>query len=273
MAQNVLRTVGEDGQPTEDEANSGFAHDARGLLSHLNSALATSAEEDALAADNVPPVITQAPPQAPSFGRAVARQAEQIQFLVEQIDRLDRDTQVVELREIVRALYGTLGDVALRMKENSSEVATKIELLAGAVTVIGSAPDVDKPHDITTILDSAKATAERLTSFERFSSDASTAISALKDNASRSQTTVRDLVEKLVASNERGESNRKEIADLGQQVKSTSGSLARRLIKVDEVIETDRKETARLQQRLDATDDLLTKGILQSWRRHRSRPQ
>jgi chromosome segregation ATPase len=261
MVQNVLRTVGEDGQSTEDEADSGFARDARGLLGHLNSALATSAEADALAADNVPPVITQAAPQAPNFGRAVARQAEQIQFLVEQIDRLDRDTQVVELREIVRALHGTLGDVALRMQQNSSEITAKIGLLMGAVTIIGSAPDLDKPHDITAVLDSAKAAAERLVSLEGLARDASAAIAALEGSAFRGQTAVRDLSEDLAKLNQRAEADRKEITGVRQQIESADAALAQRLAKVNEAIESDRKEAIGLQRRLDATDHSLTTGL------------
>jgi DNA repair exonuclease SbcCD ATPase subunit len=254
MSQNLLRSTGEDDRKAEDDARPAFAQGARGLLDHLNSAL--SADED-----DLPPVITQAPPRMPNFGMAVTRQAEQIHYLAEQIDRLDRDTQMVELRKIVRDLYGVLGDMALRMKQTSSEAATKIALLTGAVTIIGSASGQDEPHDVTAVLDRAKAAAERLSSLERLTHDAHAAIAALEDSAFRDRDMARELSAGLATSNERAESDRKEIAGLLQKIESTDRTLAGEMTKIGEALATDRKETAGLQQRLDETDRTLTKTV------------
>lgn len=264
MTQNVQQVASDDGQLAGNKAGPALAPGARALLDQLNSALSVSTERDAPIMGDVPAVTMQTAPRTSSFGMAVARQAGQIQYLIEQFDRLDRDTQVVELREVVRDLCGVLNDVALRIRQDSSEVAMKVGLLTGAVTIISRAPSLDAPHDMAAILDGAKAAAERSASLERLLKDAGTAILMLEDNASRDQTTVRDLSDNLAKLNEHAESGRNEIAGLHQRIEATDQSLADGLAKAGASIEADRSEIAQLQRQIAATDQTIAQGLATS---------
>jgi chromosome segregation ATPase len=254
MTQNVLQVPGDAGQPAEDGTAAASTQDARALLDQLHSALGGKAEGDTASPDSQPPLSEQAVREAPSFSKAVARQADQIQYLIEQINRLDNDTQFVELRDVVRDLYGALNDVALRMKQTSSEVAAKIGLLMEAVTIIGGAPDLDAPHDIAAILDGAKAAAARMVSLERLLKEAGAAIVALEENASHGQHTVRDLSAELAKLNAHAESDRNEITGLHQRIGSSDKALAHALISVRETIEADHNEIVRLHQRIESAE-------------------
>jgi hypothetical protein len=256
MTQNVLQVASDD-QLAGDKTGPALAPGARALLDHLNSALPVSTEGGSPAMGDAPVAARQAAPRMPSFGLAAARQADQIQHLIEQFDRLDRDTQVAELRGIVRDLCGVLNDVALRVKHDSSEVATKIGFLTGAVTIISSVPSPDAPHDISALLDNAKAAAERLASLERFSKDVGAAILALQNNTSLSQSTVRELGETV-------EAGRTESARLYQRIEATDQSLADGLAKVGASIEAERNEIAQLQGRIAAADQVLAQELTTS---------
>jgi predicted nucleic acid-binding Zn-ribbon protein len=261
MSQNVLQATSDADQPADDGAHTAPRQDARALLGHLHSTLAVKAGAGTPSTDSLPPVIEQTVCEVPSFGRAVARQADQIQHLIEQINRLDSDTQLAELRGVVRDLYGALNDVVLRMKQNASEVAAKIGLLTGAVTIISGAPDIDAPHDLAAILDGAIAAAERMLSLERLQKEAGAAIVALEESASRGQHAVRDLSAGLAKLNAHAESDRNEIASLHQRIKSTDQSLAQGLARVDSTIESDRDEIASLHQRIESTDQSLAQEL------------
>jgi hypothetical protein len=261
MSQNVLHAASDVDQPAKDGARAAPNKDARALLDHLHSALAVKADGHAPTADDLPPMIEHAVREVPSFGRAVAKQADLIQQLMEQVNRLDSDTQLVELRGVVRDLNGALNDVVLRMKQNATEVAAKIGLLTGAVTIISGAPDIDAPHDLAAILDGAIAAAERMLSLESFRKDAGAAIVALEESASRGQHAVRDLSASLAKLNARAEYDRNEIANLRQRIGSTVQSLAQRLARVDNAVESDRNEIARLHQRIGSTDRASTEGL------------
>ncbi|HEX4027950.1 MAG TPA: hypothetical protein VHX18_10040 [Rhizomicrobium sp.] len=249
-----MQAAGDAGQPAEDGIAAAPTQDARALLDQLHSALGGKAEGDIISPDSQPPLGEQTVREAPSFSKAVARQADQIQYLIEQINRLDSDTQFVELRDVVRDLYGALNDVALRMKQNSSEVAAKIGLLMGAVTIISGVPDLDAPHDIAAILDGAKAAATRMVSLERLFKEAGAAILALEENASHGQHAVRDLSADLAKLNARAETDRNEITGLHQRIGSSDRALAHALISVRETIEADHNDIVRLNQRIETAE-------------------
>jgi hypothetical protein len=262
MPQNVLQVASDANQSAVGGEHAAPKQDARALFEHLNSALAVKAGPDTPSADCLPPVIEQAPGENPSFGRAVAKQADQIQRLIEQISRLDSDPQLSELREVVRDLYGTLNDVVLRMKQNASDVAAKIGLLTGAIAIISGAPDMDATRDISSILDGAIAAAERMMSLARFQNEAGAAIAALEESASHGRHTVRDLSAGLTKLTALAESDRNEITSLHQRIESTDQSLAQGLARVDKTIESDRAEIARLHQRIGSTDRASTQGLM-----------
>jgi hypothetical protein len=261
MPQNVLQVASEANQPAAGGEHTAPKQDARALFDHLNSALAVKTGADTPSADCLPPVIEQAPCETPSFGRAVAKQADQIQQLIEQIGRPDSDTQLAELRDVVRDLHGTLNDVVLRMKQNASEVAAKIGLLTGAMAIISGAPDMDAPRDIAAILDGAIAAAERMLSLERLQKEAGAAIVAVEESASRGQQAVRDLSAGLEKLNAHAESDLNEIASLHQRIKSTDQSLAQGLARVDSTVESDRNEIASLRQRIESTNQSLAQRL------------
>jgi hypothetical protein len=261
MPLNVLQATSDADQPAEDNARTAPRQDAQALLGYLESALAKKTETDTPSAYSLSPAVVQTACEVPSFGRAVAKQADQIQHLIEQINRLDDDTQLAELRGVVRDLYDALNDVVLRMKQNASEVAAKIGLLTGAVTIISGTPDIDAPHDSAAILDGAIAAAERMLSLERLQKEAHTAIVALEENASRGQHSVRELSAGLTKLNAHAESDRNETANLRQRIESTNQSLAQRLAGIDNTNASDRNEIARLHQRIGSTDRASTEGL------------
>jgi DNA repair exonuclease SbcCD ATPase subunit len=261
MPLNILQASSDVAQPTEDGARAVPGRDARALLGQLHSALSGKTEVDIHSADNLPPVIEQTAREVPSFGRAIAKQADQIQYLLEKIDRLDGDTRLTELRSIVRDLYSALNDVVLRMKRNTSDIAEKIGLLTGAVAIISGAPDMGEPHDVAAILDSAIAAAERMLSLERLQKESCAAIVALKENAAHGQHTGRDLSAALAKLNAHTESDRSEIAILRQRIESADRSLAQELARVDHTIEFDRNEIANLRQRIGSADQSLAQRL------------
>jgi chromosome segregation ATPase len=261
MTQNVQQVASDDDQQAGNKAGPALAPGAQALLDHLNSTLSLPMDGDGPIVGDVPAVTGKAVSRISSFGTAVARQADQIHYLVEQFDRLDRDTQVAELREVMRDLCGALNDMALRMKQDSSEVTTKIGLLTGAVTIISRAPDLDVPHDIATILDGAKAAAERLELFERLLKDTGAAILALEDDTSRDQTTIRELSDNLAKLNKSAESDRNEIAGLHRRIEASDRSIVQGLAEIGGAIEAGRTESAKLHQRIEAADQSIADGL------------
>ena len=259
MKQDVLQVASEDDQAIEDNAGLAPARDARALLDRLDAAL--SIPGIGPASDHVPAVTEQAAMRMPSFGKAVVAQATQLQYLSEQIDRLDRDKQVAELREVLRGLCGTLSDVALRFKHSSSEVDAKTALLTAVVAILSGVPDLDAPHDFARILGGAEAVAKRFVLLERLLKDAGTAIVALEDNASRGQTTVRDLSENVAKLNERAVSERSEIAGLGQRMETADRSVAKEFAKLGETINAERDNIANLQQQIASADQAAATGF------------
>ena len=111
MTQN-LQIASQSGQQAESAEAGDHVQDARSLIDHLNSVL--SVETDAADAQPVP---ERTFPEATSFARAIMRQSDQIQYLVEQISRLDSDTEVARLRDVVVDLCAALTEVILRMKQ------------------------------------------------------------------------------------------------------------------------------------------------------------
>jgi hypothetical protein len=261
MPLTVLQAPGDADQPAEDGARTALGQDARALLEQLHSALAVKSETSAPSADSLPPVIEQAAHEFPSFGRAVAKQANQIQLLIEQINRLDGDTQIAELRGVVRDLYGALNDVVLRMKQNASDVTAKIGLLTGAVTIIGGTSDMNAPRGPAEILDAATSAAERILSLERLQKEAGSAIVALEEIASHAQHVARDLSAGLAKLSAHAESDRNEIASLRQRIGSTDQSLAEGLERMNGAVESDRNAISRLHQRIESTDQASTAGL------------
>src|ERR1700760_1411426 len=107
--------------PAEDNASG----DARALLGHLQLALAEEPKALSVSEESLSHPIEHATSDTPSFGRAVARQADLLQQLVEQIDRLDNDQRVAVLQETVREICVALNDVVLQARQNASDVSAK----------------------------------------------------------------------------------------------------------------------------------------------------
>jgi DNA repair exonuclease SbcCD ATPase subunit len=261
MPLTVLQAPGDADQLAEDGARTAPGQDARALLEQLHSALAVKSETSTPSANSLSPVIEQVAHESSSFGRAVAKQANQIQLLIEQINRLDGDTQIAELRGVVRDIYGALNDVVLRMKQNASDVTAKIGLLTGAVTIIGGASDMDVPHGPEQIMDAATAAAERILSLERLQKEAGSAILALEEIASHAQHAVRDLSAGLAKLSAHVESDRNEIANLHQRIGSTDRSLAEGLAKLNGAAKSDRNEISRLHQRIETANQSLAQKL------------
>jgi chromosome segregation ATPase len=261
MPLNVSQAPGDADQLAGDDANMALRQDARALQGQLHSALDKKAETNTPSAYDLPPVIEQTASEASSFGRAVASQADQIQYLIEQINRLDSDTQLAELRGVVRALCDTLNDVVLQTKQGASDVAKKIDVLAGAVAIIGGAPDIDAPHDLATVLAGAITTAERMLSLEGLLQESRAAIAGLEENASRGQRTVRDLSAALAELKGHAWADQNEIASLHRRIELTDQSLAQGLVRVDNAVESDRNEIVRLRQQVGSTDRASVEGL------------
>ncbi|HEY2009948.1 MAG TPA: hypothetical protein VGH23_13225 [Rhizomicrobium sp.] len=261
MTQNVQQVASDGDQQAGNKAGPALPPGAQALLDHLNSTLSLPMDGDTPMVREAPGATNKTASRISSFGTAVARQADQIQYLVEQFDRLGHDTQVAELREVVRDLCGTLNDVALRVKQDSSEVATKIGCLTGAVTIISRAPDLDAPHDIAAILDGAKAAAERLALLERLLKDTGAAILTLEDDTSRDRTTIAELSDNLAKLSENAGADRNEIAGLRQRIETTDRSIVQGLAEIGGAIEAGRAESAKLHQQIEATDQFLTDGL------------
>jgi hypothetical protein len=259
MKQDVLRVASEDDQAAEGDAGPAPARDARALLDRLDAALSIPGAGPS--SDDVPAMTEHAAFRMPSFGKAVIEQATQLQYLSEQIDRLGRDKQVAELRDVLRGLCGTLSDVAFRFKHSSSEADARTALLTTAIAILSGVPDLDAPHDFARILGGAEAVVKRFVLLERLLKDAGTTIVALEDKASRGQTAVRDLSENVAKLNARAVSERSEIAGLGQRMETADRSVAEEFAKVGETIKAERDNIAQLQQRIAAADQISAKGL------------
>jgi predicted nucleic acid-binding Zn-ribbon protein len=229
MTQNVLQALSDADQPAEAGTVAASVQDARALLDHLQSTLAGEAE-GVSSADSLPPVI-HAVSEGPSFGEAVARQADQIQYLIEQVTRLESDAQSAGLQDL-RDLHGALNDLVLRTKQDASDVAARIDLLTQAV-------------------------AGRIGVLDGLMQDADAAIVTLEENVSSSQHTVRDLSADLAKLGAHAESGRNEIAGLHQRIESAEQSLGQRLARVDATIESGRNEIAGLHQRIESAEQSL----------------
>jgi phage-related tail protein len=261
MTQNLL-IASEPDQPAESAANAEHTQDARSLIDHLSSVLSVDDDGAPPPAQDAYPAPKQGQAEAHSFTKAIMRQSDQIQYLVEQIIRLDSDTEVTRLREVVADLCVALTDVTMRMKQDTSQAAEKIGLLVEAITIIGGNPDDDDvSRTIASLLPAAKTAAERLGSVERQSYETSAAILALEHGMSRGQNKIRDLSAGLIKLNESVESSRSEIAGLGQRIGSADHALTRGLAKLGDDIEEGRNEIAGLRHRIETADHALARGL------------
>jgi predicted nucleic acid-binding Zn-ribbon protein len=261
MTQNLL-IAGEPDQPAEGAADAEHVQDARSLIDHLSSVLSVEDDGARSPAEDAHPAPKQGQAEAHSFAKAIMRQSDQIQYLVEQIIRLDSDAEVIRLREVVADLCGALTDVTMRMKQDTSEAAEKIGLLVEAITIIGGSSDNgDASRTIASLLPGAKAAAERLASVERQSDETGAVILALEQGLSRSQNKIRDLSAGLIKLNESVESCRSEIGGLEQRIESADQALARGLAKLGDDVEEGRNEIAGLQQRIESADHALARGL------------
>jgi chromosome segregation ATPase len=261
MTQNLL-IASEPHQPAESAADADQVQDARSLIDHLSAVLSVDDHGAPSPAEDAHPAPKQGLAETHSFTKAIMRQSDQIQYLVEQIIRLDGDTEVTRLREVVADLCGALTDVTMRMKQDTSQAAEKIGLLVEAITIIGGSPDDDDAsRTIASLLPAAKAAAGRLASAERQSFEAGAAILALEQGVSRGQNKIRDLSAGLIKLNESVESSRSEIAGLEQRIGSADHTLVRGLAKLGDDIEEGRSEIAGLEQRIGAADHALARGL------------
>jgi len=270
MTQNLQTATSPDQQPASTLGED-LVQDARSLIDHLNSAL--SANADGMNS-NEPAAPEIQLPETPSFARAIMRQTDQIHYLVQQINRLDSDTEVAKLRAVVVDLCGALTDVTLRIKQDTSQAAGKIKSLMEAMTIIGGGPDgIDPSQDIGMLLSGAKAAAGRLASLEQLSKEIQAATLALEDSESRSQNKIRDLSAALIKLSENIESGRHEVSGLQRQVGSVDQALAQVLAKLDGAIEAYRGEFSGLQQRIASADRILAQvlakvdGAIEAYRR------
>jgi len=261
MPLNVLQAPVDADQPADDDASMALKQDARALQGQLHSALDVKAETNTPSVHDLPPVVEQTASEVSPFGRAVAKQADQIQYLIEQINRLDSDTRLAELRAVVRALCDTLNDVALQTKQGASDVAEKIGVLAGAVAIISGVPDKDAHYDLAAVLAGAITTAERMLSLERLQKEARAAIVGLEESASHGQRTVRDLSGAMAELKAHAETDHNEIAGLHRRIELTDQSLAQGLARVDNAVKSDHKEIASLHRRIELTDQSLAQGL------------
>jgi chromosome segregation ATPase len=260
MNQN-LQIASEAGQQEETTAGTDPLQDARSLIDHLNSALLIEGDGTAFSAEDLP-IAPEPLPQVHAFTSAIMRQTDQIQYLAEQINRLDSDTEVAKLRAVVVDLCGALTEVTLRMKQDTSEAAGKIELLMEAMTIIGDVPDnADSCTKDASLLFGAKAMVERLVSLERLSTEANAAVLVLEEGESRSQGKIRDLSAALIKLNESIESARNEFAGLQHRMGSADRALAQELASLAGNVETDRNEIAGLWQRIGSSDQALAHGL------------
>ena len=256
MTQN-LQTASQSEQQAESAEAAGHVQDARSLIDHLNSVLSVEADET-----DAQPAPEQPFPEATSFARAIMRQSDQIQYLVEQISRLDSDTEIARLRDVVVDLCSALAEVILRMKQDSSQAAGKIGVLVDALTIIGGdTPNIIDSSNVEALLSGAKAAADRLASLEGLSKDARAAISALEEIQSRSQNKIRDLSACVIKLNDSVESGSAEIADLHQRIESSDCALAHGLASLGADVTAGRSEITGLQQRIESTDHVLAQGL------------
>jgi chromosome segregation ATPase len=261
MTQN-LQIASEPDQQAERAADAEGVQDARSLIDHLSSVLSVDDNNARSPAKDAHPAPEQGPVEASSFAKAIMRQSDQIQYLVEQIIRLDSDTEVASLREVVIDLCRALTDVTLRMKQDASQAAEKIGLLVEAITIIGGSSDnVDTSQNIASLLPGAKAAAERLVSIEHQSDETSAAILALEQGVSRGQNKIRDLSAGLIKLNESVESGRDEIAGLQQRIGSADQDLARGLAKLGDDIEEGRKEISGFREHIGSSDQAFAQAL------------
>jgi chromosome segregation ATPase len=263
MSQNLQ--IASEPEPQADTITSTEGvQDARSLIDHLNSALQVEESTKVSAAEVALPAAEDSVREAPSFAKAIMKQTDQIQYLVDQINRLDTDNELAKLRGVVVDLCGALSAVTLRMKQDTSRAAGKISLLMEALTIIGGAPDnVGSSHDIASILAIAEAASERLMSLERLSNETSGAIAGLEETGSRGQKKIRDLSAGLIKLNESVESGREEIARLHQRIGSADHDSAQGLATLGAHIEAERSEIAGLRQRIGSADQALEQGMAQ----------
>jgi len=261
MSQNLQ--IASEPEPLSDTATSAEnVQDARSLINHLNSALFVGENAQDSAAEESLPVAEDSVREAPSFAKAIMKQTDQIQYLIEQINRLDTDNELAKLRGVVVDLCGALSAVALRMKQDTSHAAGKISMLMEAMSIIGGVPDnISHSHDIASILAIAEAASERLVSLERLSNETSRAIAGLEESESRGQQKIRDLSAGLIKLNENVEFGREEIARLHQRIGSADHDFAQGLAKLGAHIEAERSEIAGLRQRVGSADQALAQGL------------
>jgi DNA repair exonuclease SbcCD ATPase subunit len=261
MTQN-LQIASDPDQQAEIAADPECVQDARSLIDHLSSVLSVDHESAPSPTEDAHPAPEQCQVETRSFANAIMRQSDQIQYLIEQIIRLDSDPEVARLREVVIDLCRALTDVSLRMKQDTSQAAEKIGLLIEAIAIIGGSSDnLDAAQNIASLLPEVKAAAERLVSLERQSCEAGAAILTLEQGVSRSQNKIRDLSSGLIKLNESVEAGHNEIAGLQQRIGSCDRTLAQGLATLGDTIEADRQQIAGLQQRIGSTDRALAQGL------------